>query len=254
MSSLTPSGLPRGVPESKYDFLVVVNPDALARLDSRPPNSTSKAVPSPGEKNVDNRTGSSLAGGILPAESPERGGDCAGETQRARRIPVRVAVIFAIVFLNSFCISFLHELSSAKNVPHPVTSAGASNPTGLFDEAAAEVTANPPEPAPSISDSEKTIFADGVNASHARIQALEPSWLTATVDGKETVAKLLDKGETREFAFSQVMRVRLGNAGGVEITSNGNSIGPIGQSGAVRVVELTPTGFRILPWRRADPE
>ena len=43
------------------------------------------------------------------------------------------------------------------------------------------------------------------------------------------------------------IRVRLGNAGGVEITSDGKPVGAVGRKGQVKVVEFSAGGFRIAP-------
>jgi hypothetical protein len=39
----------------------------------------------------------------------------------------------------------------------------------------------------------------------------------------------------------------VGNAGGLEMTVNGKSVGPIGPHGEIRLLELTPAGARIVP-------
>jgi hypothetical protein len=41
--------------------------------------------------------------------------------------------------------------------------------------------------------------------------------------------------------------VRLGNAGGVEISANGKPIGPVGEKGQVKIVEFKGDGFRVVP-------
>ena len=65
--------------------------------------------------------------------------------------------------------------------------------------------------------------------------------------GKEVFGKLLAKDETRQIDFAEKALVRVGNAGGVDITVDGKSIGPLGPRGAIRAVELTPDGHRFVP-------
>ena len=55
------------------------------------------------------------------------------------------------------------------------------------------------------------------------------------------------KGDTWTMDFSKAARLHVGNAGGVEVTVNGQAIGPLGAHGLVREVELTPDRSRILP-------
>ncbi len=82
---------------------------------------------------------------------------------------------------------------------------------------------------------------------HVEIKAIETSWISATSDGKEILNKLLPKKQTSIVEFSEAVLLTIGNAGGVEISLEGKPIGPIGSEGAVRFLELTPTGFRFLP-------
>jgi len=79
------------------------------------------------------------------------------------------------------------------------------------------------------------------------LKALEPTWVAAYVDEKQAFAKLLDTGQITTIDSAGKIRVRLGNAGGVEITANGKPIGEIGRKGQVRIVEFTASGFRIVP-------
>ena len=64
---------------------------------------------------------------------------------------------------------------------------------------------------------------------------------------KQTFAKLLDTDQTKNIDSAGTVRVRLGNAGGVEITANGKSLGRVGQKGQVRTIEFTLAGFRMVP-------
>ena len=82
--------------------------------------------------------------------------------------------------------------------------------------------------------------------NHAEIKALEPNWISGIADGRSLLGRMLMKGDTWIIDFSKVARLHVGNAGGVEVIVNGQSIGPLGSHGLVRVVELTPDRFRIL--------
>ena len=89
---------------------------------------------------------------------------------------------------------------------------------------------------------------------HAEIRVTEPAWVYAISDGKEVFGKLLDKDETRQIDFFQKALVRVGNAGGVEISVDGKSIGPLGPRGAIRALEITPDGHRFIPLSAVTPE
>jgi hypothetical protein len=82
---------------------------------------------------------------------------------------------------------------------------------------------------------------------HAIIKAVEPTWVMITVDGKRVLNKKMGKDDVREFEFASKATVRIGNGKGLEISLDGKPIGPIGGRGQPRFVELSATGFRLLP-------
>jgi hypothetical protein len=89
---------------------------------------------------------------------------------------------------------------------------------------------------------------------HAEIRVTEPVWVYAVSDGKELFQKLLAKDETTQIDFVEKALVRVGNAGGVEISVDGKSIGPMGARGQIRALEITSDGHRFVPLSAADPE
>ena len=148
-------------------------------------------------------------------------------TRPAWRLPLVTAGTIAMVaFTGSLFWSYRHSV--AANTAHPV--AVAAQPAEV------KVTAVP------------------AGARHAEIRVSEPVWVYAVSDGKELFQKLLAKDETRQIDFVEKALVRVGNAGGVEISVDGKSIGPIGPSGKIRAIELTPDGHRLVPLSAVDPE
>jgi len=89
---------------------------------------------------------------------------------------------------------------------------------------------------------------------HAEIRVTEPVWVYAVSDGKELFQKLLAKDETKQIEFADKALVRVGNAGGVEISVDGKSIGPLGPPGQIRALEITAGGHRFVPLSTVDPE
>ncbi len=88
-----------------------------------------------------------------------------------------------------------------------------------------------------------------MDAAHVRVglSADEKTWISISSDGKNVFAQALEPHETKVVEASAKVRLLVGNAGGVEISLNGKPIGPIGPRGQVRIVELTPAGFQIVP-------
>ena len=63
------------------------------------------------------------------------------------------------------------------------------------------------------------------------VTAIERSWLEVWVDGRSVLAETIQPGVTRSFAAEGQVRMRVGNAGGVQVTVNGVTQGPLGARG-----------------------
>jgi cytoskeleton protein RodZ len=83
------------------------------------------------------------------------------------------------------------------------------------------------------------------------IQAKQGSWIDACADGRTVIRRYLAPAGTAELGFSNAAVVRTGNAGGVDISVNGTSAGPVGKIGEVRVVRFDAQGFHLL--EQGDP-
>ena len=86
--------------------------------------------------------------------------------------------------------------------------------------------------------------------------AAEPVWVLARSDGKYLFSGTIEANQTRLVEANSTVTLRLGNAGGVNITLNGKPIGAVGPKGQVRTVQLTSGGFEIVaaPKPPAAPE
>jgi hypothetical protein len=79
------------------------------------------------------------------------------------------------------------------------------------------------------------------------LSASEETWLSISSGGKQIFAGVLEPEETKTVSGLEMARLKVGNAGGLNVQWNGKEIGPIGGKGQVRVVVFTPEGFNILP-------
>lgn len=95
----------------------------------------------------------------------------------------------------------------------------AASPVPASAAPGANATAAPATPAPSLVQ----ILA---------IHLTAPSWLRVTVDGNVRAEGTFPAGTTKTF-HGKTALVRVGNAGGVEITIDGKTVGPLGGSGDV---------------------
>jgi len=75
-----------------------------------------------------------------------------------------------------------------------------------------------------------SVTGDEKNALFVKLS--ERSWLRVVVDGKSQMEGIFPAGTQREFKGKSAV-VRAGNAGGVDLTVNGKSVGKLGASGDV---------------------
>jgi cytoskeletal protein RodZ len=95
------------------------------------------------------------------------------------------------------------------------------------------------------------------NASEGDVQielsATEETWVSVSGDGKQAFSGILQPAEIKTVAARDEARIRVGNAGGLQVRLNGKSIGPIGTAGQVRTVIINKTGFQILEPKPTPP-
>jgi len=66
-----------------------------------------------------------------------------------------------------------------------------------------------------------------------KVKAIEKTWLRIQSDDRPESEALLQPSETVTWTAQRQFKILLGNAGGVEISLNGNPQGPLGESGEV---------------------
>ena len=83
--------------------------------------------------------------------------------------------------------------------------------------------AAPPQPIPMVNNS----------GHHLNIQASSPTWVRIVVDDQPPKEMILKTGETREWSAQVGFTLSFGNAGGVTLNLNGQTLPPVGKSGQV---------------------
>jgi cytoskeletal protein RodZ len=167
---------------------------------------------------------------------------------RERRIGLPAAVLGAAILISSVFYSWW------------------SRPAGIQAQAPAKSQSSvfPPSPAPSVkapaaADPASARPADPASAAPGKavlaLAAKDLTWLSITSDGKEIFSGVLQPGETKVLTASELTRVRIGNAGGVEIKWNGKPVGALGASGEVKTIQFTPDNFQVVaPTPKPAPE
>src|SRR5207237_630061 len=62
-------------------------------------------------------------------------------------------------------------------------------------------------------------------------KAVEKTWLEVWVDDKSVLSETVQPGFTRSYSAVQEVRMRVGNAAGIQVVVNGSSQGPLGARG-----------------------
>lgn len=79
-----------------------------------------------------------------------------------------------------------------------------------------------------------------------QVAATETTWFSVTADGKSVFAGTLQPAQSKTFEAAENARMRVGNAGGLDVTYNGKPTGPLGPKGHVCTVVFTPASFQVL--------
>lgn len=139
---------------------------------------------------------------------------------------------------------------AALEAPVPPTKLPA-NPSDMLPSsplAAVSTTASSPGAAgvPSGTTSLELQAPPGSSAGvSVRVVATQETWVSITANGKRLFRGILQPNEARLLTGVEKATMIIGNAGGVDVQTDGRSIGPIGPPGQVRVVNLSPQGMEI---------
>jgi cytoskeletal protein RodZ len=101
-----------------------------------------------------------------------------------------------------------------------------------------------------ITDRRPAVEASSAERLMVNLVASRQSWISATVDGKQQVKRLLQPGDRSTFDVGRDLVLTTGDAGAVTMTINGREARPLGKSGEVVTTRLTLSNFTtFLPPR-----
>ncbi len=76
---------------------------------------------------------------------------------------------------------------------------------------------------------------------HLILKGLDKSWVQVSMDDGQSSSEVdLDQGETKTYKALKSFKVKVGNAGGVQIQFNGKFLGILGATGQVVEIQLPP--------------
>jgi cytoskeleton protein RodZ len=77
------------------------------------------------------------------------------------------------------------------------------------------------------------------------VEAREKTWIKVTSDGnRDTPGEILEPGMTRKFTAENSLYISIGNASGLTLKINDKPLKPLGKSGQVRSVTITPANLK----------
>lgn len=97
----------------------------------------------------------------------------------------------------------------------------------------------PPVQPESPQEQPENLPEEGQEKVNLVLKGREASWIRVNVDGRVEFTGILKPGETKTFAAADKIKFRSGNAGGTEVTLNGQNLGTLGPTGQVIDKEFT---------------
>lgn len=169
-----------------------------------------------------------------------------------------LALVVALMFLCSG-IYALWQRSRRPAAPARAVPAAQTNPAPAEPKpavpAAAAVSNHPATPSRTeVAQAVPAVPSTSTAPLQVSMTAGEPTWVRAWADGKEVLTATLEPNVVKSVEASNEIRVRTGNAGGLQITLNGKPVGPVGPRGQIRVVQITPSGVQSLEPPKPAPE
>jgi transcriptional regulator with XRE-family HTH domain len=85
------------------------------------------------------------------------------------------------------------------------------------------------------------------------LMAKEETWLSVSSDGKMVFQGILAPRDSKTVEGKEIAKLKVGNAGGLDVRLNGKLLGPLGARGQVLMVVFHPDNFEIVaPPKESD--
>ncbi len=100
-----------------------------------------------------------------------------------------------------------------------------------------------PRPAPVPSQSADTPLSGKEKAFFVQVKAKEDSWVSIVADGKSVMQRVLTADKNKKVKAGKTLILRTGNAGGIEVSFNGRSLGALGNENEPRTLTFNASGL-----------
>jgi cytoskeleton protein RodZ len=127
----------------------------------------------------------------------------------------------------------------------PTAPAPVSEPATPVPAPVTTTPTTPPEQPAETAATEPELPTRPATALSIELEAREPTWIKITTDGTTVVSgEVLAPGTTRKFTAQSSIGVTVGNAAGLSLKINDIQAKPLGRSGQVRELNITPENFK----------
>ena len=128
---------------------------------------------------------------------------------------------------------------------NPSLSATSASPTAGAATAPGTLQGGPPSPGAKANPPNQSVTSEATSAVAAhtdlvlQVAATERVWVAVDADGKTVLQKVLNANEVENLKALDSFDVTIGNAQGVVLTLNGETLKPMGRRGEVKSIHLT---------------
>jgi len=114
--------------------------------------------------------------------------------------------------------------------------------------------APPPAAAPPVQQVSTPVeAAEPAAPIELTLEVVETVWVRAVVDGQRLFEETLSRGVVKPIHAQQQVELKVGNAGGLLLSLNGQDLPAIGPRGFVRSVTVTPQGIETIEGEDVSP-
>ena len=165
-----------------------------------------------------------------------------------------VPLVFAVAALVGVLVGYAfwvksrphaNEPSATSTQQTPASAATNAQPVPVSSEATPAQTAEaPPAATPRqqpAAAKEPAIKAEKLFVVH--VKAKEDSWVSIVADGRSVMERVLTADKEKKIKAGKVLILRTGNAGGIEVSFNGVSLGFLGNENEPRTLTFNAAGL-----------
>lgn len=166
----------------------------------------------------------------------------------------RLPLVFAIAALAGVLVGYMfwvksrpHGAESATASTQPAPPAVTTTEPPVKDSAPVAESATPASntaaavPKPAQAAPEKPAKPEKV--FFVLVTAKEDAWVSIVADGKSVMERVLTADKKKKIKAGKTLVLRTGNAGGIEVTFNGVSLGPLGNENEPRTLTFNANGL-----------